>query len=49
MGTVQPSWNPDKLERGADKNLMMFNKEKCIILDLERKKARHQDMLGASS
>lgn len=38
----------DITEKGADKNLMKFNKEKCSVLNMERNNPRHQYMLRAA-
>jgi len=37
----------DRLEKGADRNLMKFN-QKCKVLHLENNKPRHQYALGAT-
>ncbi|KAK4829514.1 hypothetical protein QYF61_005153 [Mycteria americana] len=38
----------DKPEKGADKNLMKFNKGKCKVLHVGRNNPSHQYMLGAN-
>ncbi|KAJ7397481.1 rna-directed dna polymerase from mobile element jockey-like [Pitangus sulphuratus] len=38
----------DKLEKGANRNLMKFNKSKCQILHLGRNNPRYQYKLGAN-
>lgn len=36
----------EKLQKWADRNLMMFNKHKCQVLHLQRINSMHQYMLG---
>ena len=38
----------DRLEKGANRNIMKFNKEKCRILHLGTNNPMHQCMLGAT-
>ncbi|KAK4828639.1 hypothetical protein QYF61_000287 [Mycteria americana] len=36
----------NRLKKGADRNLMVFNEEKCSVLHLGRNNSRHQNRLG---
>lgn len=38
----------EKVEKYAERNLMKFNKEKCIVLPVKMNNTMHQYMLGAS-
>ena len=39
--------NLNRLEKWANRNLMKFSKEKCLVLPLGRNKTMHQDRLWA--
>ncbi|KAK4830573.1 LOW QUALITY PROTEIN: hypothetical protein QYF61_011751 [Mycteria americana] len=40
--------HPDRLKKGANRNLKKFNKENCRVLHLGRNNPMHQYMLGAT-
>ncbi|PKU37967.1 rna-directed dna polymerase from mobile element jockey-like [Limosa lapponica baueri] len=46
-GCAAPQRDPDRLESWAKRNLMKFNKDRCMVLHLGRNNPTHQYRVGA--